>query len=160
MIPRVALFQPEIPHNTGALIRLCACMGTPLEVIGPTAFDFDDTRLRRAGLDYHDMAVVTLHPDWDAFRAARPERLILSTTKATRSAYDFDYRADDILLFGSETSGAPDHVHAAAGARVRLPMRDGARSLNLALAAGMVLGEALRVTERLPISSTMGRETT
>lgn len=152
MIPRVALFRPEIPHNTGALIRLCACMGAPLEIIGPTAFDFDDARLRRAGLDYHDMATVTRHENWEAFRAARPERLVLATTKADRSAYDFDYRVDDILLFGSETAGAPDHVHAAAGARLRLPMREGARSLNLALAAGMVLGEALRVTDRLPQS--------
>jgi tRNA (cytidine/uridine-2'-O-)-methyltransferase len=150
MTPRIALFQPEIPHNTGALIRLSACMGTPLEVIGPTGFDFDDARLRRAGLDYHDMAAVTVHESWAAFRETRPERLILSTTKGDRSAYGFGYRPDDILLFGSETAGAPDHVHAAAAARIRLPMRLGARSLNLALAAGMVLGEALRATDRFP----------
>lgn len=147
---RIALHNPEIPQNSGGILRLCACFGIPMDVIEPCGFEWSDSKLRRAGLDYIAKAHLTLYPDWQAFRDARPERLILATTKGSISAYDFPYQSDDILLFGSEGHGVPEHVHTAADARVRIPMRPGLRSFNLAMSAGMILGEALRITGGLP----------
>jgi tRNA (cytidine/uridine-2'-O-)-methyltransferase len=143
----LALFQPEIPQNCGAVMRLAACMGVRLHLIAPFGFVWDETRIRRVGMDYIDLAAVTRHDSWEAFRAeTAAQRLILLTTKA-ETAYDsVAYQPGDILLLGRESSGAPDFVHEAAGKRVTIPMAGGARSLNVAVTAGMVLGEALRQT--------------
>jgi tRNA (cytidine/uridine-2'-O-)-methyltransferase len=147
---RVALYQPDIPQNAGAILRLCACFGVPLEVIEPCGFVWSDAKLRRAGLDYIAKAALTRHVSWDAFRAAVPGRLVLATTHGSRSAYETGYAPGDVLLFGSESAGVPPSVHAEADLRVRIPIAAGARSLNVAMAAGMVLAEALRVTGGLP----------
>jgi tRNA (cytidine/uridine-2'-O-)-methyltransferase len=147
----LTLFEPDIPQNTGSLIRLCACLNTELHIIEPTGFPFDDRKLRRVTLDYFDLARITRHASWQKFldyKAAR--RLILLTTKTTQAYIDFAYRPDDILLLGRESSGVPDYVRGKADAQVTVPMRPAARSLNLALAASMVLGEALRQTKGFP----------
>lgn len=144
---RLALFQPAIPQNVGACIRLSACFGVDLHVIEPTGFLFDDRAMKRAALDYGPLSHMTRHADWDAFQASRgPGRLVLFTTRGATPLTDFAFRADDTLLFGSETSGAPDHVHAAADARVVIPIRPEARSLNLSVSAGIGLFEGLRQT--------------
>lgn len=147
---RLALFQPDQPGNVGAMMRLGACLGVPVDVIEPCGFPFSLHAVKRAGLDYTDRADITAHADWAAFRAARPGRLVLLTTKGSVAHTAADYRPDDILLVGQESVGAPDHVHAAAGLRVRIPLAPGLRSLNVAIAAAMVLGEALRQTESYP----------
>ena len=147
---RLALYQPDIPQNTGALLRLGACLGVPLDIIEPCGFLLDDRRLRRAGMDYLKEAAVVRHASWTAYRAARQDRLILLTTKAERAYTDFAFRAGDTLLLGRESAGVPDEVHAAAAARLVIPMRPGLRSINVALAGAMVLGEALRQTRDLP----------
>ena len=144
---RLALYQPDIPQNTGTIIRLAACLDVPLDVIEPCGFVFSDAKLRRAGLDYAERAVVARHRSWDAFRRLGPKgRLVLVTTKAAQSIAAFKFQSDDILLLGAESSGVPGAVHDAADAHVRVPMRDGMRSLNVALCAGIVLWEALRQT--------------
>lgn len=150
---RIALIQPEIPQNVGAILRLGACLGAPVDLIGPTGFVASDRRMRRAGMDYLDLADLDRHASWNGFLASAPGRLVLLTTRAETSVYDFDFAAGDVLVFGSESAGAPASAHAAAAARVRLPMRPGARSLNLALAAALALGEALRQTGGLPQSA-------
>lgn len=147
---RLALYQPDIPQNTGAVLRLAGCLGVGVDIIEPCGFFLDDKRLRRAGLDYLALASFERHRDWAAFRTARPERLLLLTTKATRSHLDIAYRADDVLLLGRESAGAPEEVHRAANERVLIPLVEGARSLNLATAAALVLGEALRQTGGFP----------
>ncbi|HEV7229405.1 tRNA (cytidine(34)-2'-O)-methyltransferase [Brevundimonas sp.] len=137
---RLALFQPAIPQNVGACIRLSACFGLELDVVGPTAFRMDDRAMKRAALDYGPLSHLTVHADWDAFQAARPPgRLILFTTKGATPLPDFAFRSGDVLLFGSEPTGAPDFVHQAADARVVIPIRQGARSLNLAVSAGIAV---------------------
>jgi len=142
---RLALFQPAIPQNVGACIRLSACFGVELHVIEPTGFGFDDRAMKRAALDYGPLSHLVRHADWDAFQRDRaPGRLVLFTTRGATSLQDFVFREDDVLLFGSEPTGAPDHVHAAADARVAIPIRPGARSLNLAVSAGIALWEGLR----------------
>jgi tRNA (cytidine/uridine-2'-O-)-methyltransferase len=142
---RLALFQPAIPQNVGACIRLSACFGVELHVIEPTGFHLDDRALKRAALDYGPLGHLTRHTDWDAFQRDRgPGRLVLFTTKGATPLNEFVFRPDDTLLFGSEPSGAPDLVHAAADARVVIPIVPGARSLNLAVSAGIGLFEALR----------------
>lgn len=153
---RLALFQPDIPQNTGTILRMAACLGVAVDVIMPTGFDMTDRSLRRAGLDYLDAVDITRHADWATFHAdlaahplTRP-RLVLLTTKAETALPDFAFRPDDILLLGRESAGVPEHVHAAADAAVRIPLRQGLRSLNIALAAAMVLGEALRQTGQWP----------
>ena len=147
---RLALFQPAIPQNVGACIRLSACFGVDLHVIEPTGFHFDDRAMKRAALDYGPLSHLTRHADWDAFERDRgPGRLILFTTKGATPLDAFAFQPDDTLLFGSETSGAPDHVHAAADARVVIPIRPDARSLNLSVSAGMALWEGLRQTALL-----------
>lgn len=144
---RLALYTPQIPQNVGACIRLSACFDTQLHVIEPVGFDFSDRSMKRAALDYGPLSHMTRHADWEAFQAARgPGRLILFTTKGATPLDTFAFEADDTLLFGSETAGAPDHVHAAADARVVIPIRPGARSMNLSVSAGIGLFEALRQT--------------
>jgi tRNA (cytidine/uridine-2'-O-)-methyltransferase len=150
----LALFEPDIPQNTGSLIRLSACMGVPLHVIEPCGFPFDDKRLRRVSLDYYDLAAIQRHRSWAAFldwrQTHKSGRLVLMTTKAKQCYAEFGFAADDILLLGRESSGVPDYVHEAIDAGVTIPMRADTRSLNVALAAGMVLGEALRQTGGFP----------
>lgn len=144
---RLALFQPAIPQNVGACIRLSACFGVGLHVIEPTGFRFDDRAMKRAALDYGPLSHMTRHADWDAFQRDRGDgRLVLFTTRGATSLDAFAFRPDDVLLFGSEPSGAPEHVHAAADARVVIPIRPDARSLNLSVSAGIALWEAIRQT--------------
>ena len=150
---RLALFQPDIPQNTGTILRLAACLGIPVDVIGPTGFNMTDRSLRRAGLDYLDHVDLTRHESFETFQAARahsPGRLIVLTSHATTTHLEFPFDAADTLLLGRESAGLPDAVHAAAAARIRIPMRDGLRSLNIAVAAALVLGEALRQTSGFP----------
>lgn len=147
---RLALFQPDIPQNTGAILRLAASTGVPVEIIEPCGFIWSEPKLRRAGMDYIELASVSRHSSWETFRANRPERLVLLTTQATLPFTAFDFAADDILLLGRESAGAPPEVHREASARVTIPMAPGARSLNVAQAAAMVLGEALRQTDGFP----------
>lgn len=143
---RLALYQPDIPQNAGAIVRLCACLGVPLDVIEPAGFLFTAREMRRVALDYAPLADVTRHVSWQAFLEARPGRVVLLTTRAETRHVDFAFAAGDVLLLGRESAGAPEEVHRAAAARVRVPLRPEARSLNVAIAAGMVLGEALRQT--------------
>jgi len=155
---RLALYQPDIPQNCGAVIRLAACLGVALDIIEPCGFLLDDRRLKRAGLDYHALAAVTRHLSWHAFRTARqvapaPGRLLLLTTAGDCPYTDFAYRAADVLLLGRESAGVPADVHAAADARLVIPLRPGCRSLNVAQAAAMALGEALRQTGGLPAAA-------
>ncbi len=150
---RLALFEPDIPQNVGAMLRLCACLGMPLDVIEPCGFAFDDRKLRRAALDYADKAVLARHVSWDAFLQAQAKakgRLVLLSTKAEILYTDFAFAKDDTLLVGRESAGVPEDVHARADARLTIPMQAGLRSLNVGLAAAMVLGEALRQTKTFP----------
>jgi tRNA (cytidine/uridine-2'-O-)-methyltransferase len=145
---RLALYQPDIPQNLGAFIRLAACLGIPLDVIEPCGFPVDDKRIRRAAMDYVDLARLQRHASWEAFRRDRtPGRLVLLTTAGATTLTEARFRADDVLLVGRESAGVPAEVHDAADLRVRVPMQKGARSLNVALAAAMVLSEALRQTD-------------
>ena len=146
---RLALFQPDIPQNLGAAIRLTACLGLALDIIEPCAFPLNDRALRRASLDYGSIARVTRHDSWTAFLAhpARGEgRLVLLTTKSANSFLNVEFSTGDTVIMGAESAGAPDFVHGAAGARARIPLVKGARSLNLVTAAAIALGEALRQT--------------
>ncbi|MBX7532116.1 tRNA (cytidine(34)-2'-O)-methyltransferase [Qipengyuania sp. 1XM1-15A] len=148
---RIALFEPEIAGNVGNVMRLGACMGAGVDLIEPLGFPWDDRRVRRAAMDYIDHVEVVRHASFDAFREARAGcRLVLFTTRATLSSYEFEYRPDDILLFGKESAGVTDAVRAEVDASVRLPMKPEVRSLNLATSAGLALGEALRQTGQLP----------
>jgi len=148
---RLALFQPAIPQNVGACIRLSACFGVELHVIEPTGFSFDDRAMKRAALDYGPLAHMTRHADWDAFQRDRaPGRIVLFTTRGAERLDGFAFEADDVLLFGNESTGAPDAVHAAADARVVIPIMAGARSANVAVSAGIGMFEALRQTGGLP----------
>ncbi|NDV85654.1 tRNA methyltransferase [Aurantimonas aggregata] len=145
--PSIALFQPDIAGNTGTILRLGACLGLPVEVIGPAGFDLSDRALRRAGMDYIEMSQLVRHVDIEAFETARQNggrRLVLLTTKAETNYTDFAFTAHDTLLFGRESAGVPDSVHDAADARLTIPMQPGTRSLNLAVSVAMVAGEALR----------------
>jgi tRNA (cytidine/uridine-2'-O-)-methyltransferase len=144
---RLALYQPDIPQNTGTILRLAACLSVPVDIILPAGFDVSDRNLRRAGLDYIDHVALVRHADWAAFEMARHadgRRLVLLTTKGATAHVDFAFAAGDTLLLGRESAGVPDAVHQTVDARV--PMRDGLRSLNIAVAAALVLGEALRQT--------------
>jgi tRNA (cytidine/uridine-2'-O-)-methyltransferase len=146
---RIALYQPDIAQNTGTILRLCACLGLEAHIIGPAGFPITDRAFRRAGMDYLDAVTLLRHSSWQAFsewQRQRNLRLILFTTAADLSYLDHAFRCDDVLLFGRETAGVPPEVHAAADARVRIPMRPGMRSLNVAVAAAMAAGEALRQT--------------
>ena len=147
---RLALFQPEIPQNVGATMRLCACWGLPLEVILPTGFPFSSAAVRRAAMDYAAAAENIERDSWSAYREARAEdgarTVLLTTSPEARPLYDYAFTADDVLMLGMESAGAPPEVHAAADARLRIPMRAGMRSLNMAMAAAIAVSEALRQT--------------
>jgi tRNA (cytidine/uridine-2'-O-)-methyltransferase len=144
---RIALFQPDIPQNTGTVLRFAACLGLEAHLIEPAGFPSTDRAFRRAGMDYLDKVNLVRHASWEAFerwRAGECLRLVLLTTRATVSYLDHRFEPRDILLFGGESSGVPDHVHAAADARLLVPMQPGLRSLNVAMTCAMVAGEALR----------------
>lgn len=148
---RIALYEPEIAGNVGAVLRLGACLGAAIDLIEPLGFPWDDRRVRRAAMDYIDHVSVVRHAGFEPFRAASAgRRLILFTTKSTQSAYEFAFGADDVLLFGKESAGVPTAVADACDARVRIPMRPGVRSMNLGMSAALALGEALRRTSTLP----------
>ena len=144
---RIALYQPDIAGNTGTILRMAACLGLAVDIIEPAGFDLSDRNLRRAGMDYLEMAALTRHVDFDRFeewRRAEGRRLILFSTGAALPYTDFTYADGDILLFGRESAGVPGHVHDRADARLLIPMRGGGRSLNVALSAAMAAGEAMR----------------
>jgi len=147
---RLALFQPDQAGNVGTVIRLAACLGVPLEVIEPCGFPFSDRALKRAGMDYAELAAVTRHTGWGAFEEKLPGRLVLFTTRSALPLANARFERGDTLLFGSESTGAPNAVHDRAELRVRIPQAPGTRSLNLAVAAGIGLAEALRQTGGWP----------
>ncbi len=148
---RIALFEPEIAGNVGAVLRLAACLGAEVDLIEPLGFAWDDKRVRRTAMDYIDHVTVVRHASFDAFRGTiQGRRLVLFTTKSQQSSFAFDYRADDVLLFGKESAGVPPHVAGACEARLCIPMRPQVRSMNLATSAALALGEALRQTAQLP----------
>jgi tRNA (cytidine/uridine-2'-O-)-methyltransferase len=150
---RLGLYQPDIPQNAGTMLRLAACLGVPVEIVEPAGFDVSDRHLRRSGMDYLERAGVTRHVSWRAFeawRAGAGARLVLATTRGALPYTDFAYHPDDIVLVGRESAGVPEEVHAAADARVLIPMQPGLRSLNVAVSAAMILGEALRQTGQFP----------
>jgi len=150
---RLALFEPDIPQNAGALIRLGAGLGVVIDIVGPSGFVFSDSRLRRAGMDYLEWAEVTHHASWQTYVASREgkgSRLILLTSSGSLPYTAFAFAADDTILLGRESAGVPSFVHEAADARLRIPLRPGLRSLNVAQAGAMVLGEALRQTSGFP----------
>ena len=148
---RIALYEPEIAQNVGAVLRLGACLGAAVDLIEPMGFAWDDRRVRRTAMDYIDHVEIARHAGFDAFRATiASARLILFTTKATSSPYGFAFRPDDILLFGKESAGVPPAVHEASDARLRIPIRPQVRSMNLATSVALALGEALRQTGSLP----------
>jgi len=148
---RLALYQPDIPQNLGAAMRLCAAFNTPLDIIEPCGFPLSDKAIRRAAMDYAACANVSHHSGWDAFRlTVPPARLVLLTTKSASSLYDFTFAPDDILLMGRESAGVPDDVHAAANHRLFIPISAAARSINVVTAAAIALSEALRQTGRFP----------
>ena len=150
---RIALYEPDIPQNTGTILRLCACLGAEAHIIEPAGFPVTDRAFRRAGMDYLDQVVITRHGSFQAFddwRRSRQLALVLLTTAAERSYLDHAFRDDQVLLFGRESAGVPEAVHQAADARLRVPIRPGLRSLNIAMAVAMVAGEALRQAGGIP----------
>jgi tRNA (cytidine/uridine-2'-O-)-methyltransferase len=150
---RIALLEPDIAQNTGTILRLCACLGVEAHIIEPTGFPNSDRAFRRAGMDYLDKVAIVRHTSWQAFddrRRAEGLRLVLFTTRTGTSYLDHAFAQADVLLFGRESSGAGGHVHAAADTRLVIPMRQGLRSLNVAVAAAMALGEALRQLDAFP----------
>ncbi len=150
---RLALYQPDIPQNTGTLLRLAACLDVAVDLIEPCGFPFDDRRLRRAGMDYLAGVDLRRHSSWQAYLAARGAgRLVLLTTAGDTPLPQAGFRRDDTLLLGRESAGVPPEVHARADLRLRIPLKAGLRSLNVALAAAMVLSEALRQTGSFPAS--------
>jgi tRNA (cytidine/uridine-2'-O-)-methyltransferase len=147
---RIALYQPDIPQNAGTILRLCACFSIEAHIIEPAGFPATDRAFRRAGMDYLDAVTMKRHrswPDFETWRRIEHGRLVLFTTAGSASYLDFGYRTGDILLFGRESAGVPPEVHATADARLRIPMRQGFRSLNVAVAAAMAVGEAIRQTK-------------
>jgi tRNA (cytidine/uridine-2'-O-)-methyltransferase len=153
---QLALFQPDIPQNAGAIARLCACLGAGLHIIEPAGFDVSDRNFRRAGMDYAERANIARHVSWpafDAWRRGRGARLLLASTAGDTVYLDWGYASSDILMLGRESAGVPADVHEAADARLRVPMLRGLRSLNVALAAAMMLGEALRQTGGFPATA-------
>ncbi len=148
---RLALYEPDIPQNTGAILRLGACLGVAVDIIEPCGFVLDDRRLRRAGMDYLDRVRMSRHASWQVFLGDHAGRLVLLTTRGGDRLPEFRFRGGDTILLGRESAGVPDRVHDAADARVAIPMTAGARSLNVALAAALALGEALRQTDQFPL---------
>lgn len=147
---RLCLYQPEIAGNVGAVMRLGACFGVPVDLIEPLGFEWDDKRVRRTAMDYIDHVEVRRHRSFEAFREAIPGRLTLFTTKGDASPYEFAFEPADILLFGKESGGVPAEIAAQADAKLRIPIRPEVRSFNLATSAALALGEALRQTQGLP----------
>lgn len=147
---RIALYQPEIPGNVGAILRLSACLGVAVDLIEPCGFPFSDKKLKRAGMDYADHVVLNRHADWEQFKSAAPGRVILLTTRAECGLYDHAFRSDDTLLFGRESAGVPDDVRNACDLSIRIPLMPALRSLNVSVAAGIALSEALRQTGGTP----------
>ena len=153
---RLALFQPDIPQNTGTLMRLCACLNLPIDIIEPCGFVFNDKAMKRAGMDYLDMVNCRRHDSWVDFLAYRKThseeygRLILMTTKASQPYVDFQFKPNDVILMGRESAGVPQEVHETVDARVVIPMAPDARSINVAISATMVIGEALRQCRLFP----------
>lgn len=147
---RLALFEPDQPGNMGTILRLAACLGVPLDVIEPCGFPFSDRALKRAGMDYAEMANVTRHASWSRFEADADGRIVLLTTQGGVRLDEAQFASNDILLMGAESRGVPEPVHARADVRVRIPQVEGTRSLNIAIAAGIALGEALRQTGKWP----------
>ena len=150
---RIALYQPDIPGNTGTILRLAACLGLDVDIIEPAGFDLSDRNLKRAGMDYLASVALTRHVNWAAFdgwRRAENRRLLLASTKAATRYTDFTFRPGDILLLGRESAGVPESVHEAADARLLIPMVEGQRSINVAMSAAMMTGEALRQTTWKP----------
>lgn len=151
---RVALYQPEIAGNVGAVLRTAACLAAPVDLIEPMGFAWDDKRVARAGMDYIDHVALTRHADWRAFETQAPGRLVLLTTRGATPLHDFAFAPDDVLLFGREGAGVPAAVHARADARVVIPMHPPLRSLNLSVSVAIVLAEGLRQTGGWPAPST------
>jgi tRNA (cytidine/uridine-2'-O-)-methyltransferase len=154
---RLALYQPDIAQNTGTILRLAACVGVPVSIIAPAGFDISDRALRRAGLDYLQHVTLHRHPSFEAFLAemrGEGARIVLLTRNAESSYVDFAFEQRDVLLLGRESAGVPESVDAAADSRITIPMRPDLRSLNVAVAAAMVLGEALRQTNGFPTRET------
>lgn len=150
--PSIALYEPDIPQNTGTILRLCACLGITAHLIEPAGFPITDRAFRRAGMDYLDQVTITRHASWNAFDAWRREAtlaLTLFTTRGAASYLDHDYRTPQVLLFGRESAGVPDRVAEAADTRLRIPIREGLRSLNVAMAVAMAAGEAVRQMSKL-----------
>ena len=150
---RIALYEPDIPQNTGTILRLCACLGIQAHIIEPAGFPVTDRAFRRAGMDYLDQVALTRHGSFESFEAWRVRErlsLVLLTTGAKQSYLDHPFRTDQVLLFGRESAGVPETVHKAADVRLRIPMRPGMRSLNVAMAAAIVAAEALRQTNGMP----------
>ena len=147
---RLALHQPDQAGNVGAILRLAACLDVAVDIIEPCGFAYSDRALKRAGMDYAEIARVVRHSGWDAFAAAARGRLVLLTTDGDTPLPEARFEADDVLLLGSESRGAPPHVHQAAALRVRIPQAPGTRSLNIAAAASISLAEALRQTDQWP----------
>lgn len=143
----IALYQPDMPTNTGAILRLGACLEVPIDIIEPCGFIWDDKKLKRVAMDYIDHCRYVRHKDWESFkRSSHGRRLVLLTTKGAVPYGTFSFQKDDILLLGRESAGVPQSIHDQADARLYIPMKEGLRSLNVALSAAMVLGEALRQT--------------
>jgi tRNA (cytidine/uridine-2'-O-)-methyltransferase len=160
-LPRLALYQPDIPQNAGTMIRMAACLGIAVDIVEPAAFDVSDRHFRRSGMDYLDRAAVTRHASFAAFEAWRrgeQRRLILAETDGTQPHIDFAFQPGDIVMVGRESAGVAAEVYAAADAVVHVPMRAGLRSLNVAVAAAMVLGEALRQVGGYPNARPAERE--
>jgi tRNA (cytidine/uridine-2'-O-)-methyltransferase len=147
---RLALYQPDIPQNAGSLMRLCACLGVAMDIIEPCGFLLSDRNFRRAGMDYRADLDLVRHASWEEFRGQAGGRIVLLTTKASAPYFGFSFAPSDTLLVGRESAGVPGEVHQAADVRLTIPMRAGMRSINVAQAAAMVLGEALRQTALFP----------
>jgi len=147
---RIALYQPDIPQNSGAMMRLCACLGVGLDIIHPCGFVWDDRKIRKAAMDYYDHVDIKQHSSWEDFKEnTKNNRIILMTTKASVPYTDFKFEDGDILLAGRESSGAPDEVHEYANGRVLIPMHGKMRSINVVNAGSMIIGEAIRQTQKL-----------
>ncbi len=149
---RLALFQPDIPQNTGTIMRLCACLEVPMDIIEPCGFVLSDKNLKRAGMDYLELLDLTRHTSWEAFKKHHQgKRLVLMTTKTDNAFTDFEFQPDDILIAGRESAGVPENVHEECDAHVTIPMSAEARSINIAMASGIILGEGLRQVDGYPV---------
>jgi tRNA (cytidine/uridine-2'-O-)-methyltransferase len=147
---RLALYQPEIPQNTGTLLRLGACLNFAVDIIEPCGFIMNDRKMKRSGMDYVDKVQMTRHDSWNSFRNATFSRIILLSPEAESSYLDFQFQEEDVLLLGKESTGVPDDVRATCNHSVYIPMQTGCRSINVAIAAALVVGEALRQTNQFP----------